>query len=141
MMNKKTLFRILNLSESREVVALGNRLSRNRKTEMLKKPEKILVMLQVRESAQNTLFYAGEALACECMVSIDGIRGFAASLGDDLDKVHAMAVIDAVMNAKLPESELVLVELNAWEKKIRDKHIREAGMTMSTKVNFNVMEE
>ncbi|MCL1803461.1 MAG: phosphonate C-P lyase system protein PhnG [Eubacteriaceae bacterium] len=140
-MDKKTIFRILNLSDGPEVVALGKALDERYNAITLKKPEKMLVMLKTRESAKNTLFYAGEALACECMVSIGESKGYAASLGDDLQKVHAMAIIDAALNAKLPESDMIYQTLESWQAKIREKHALEAGLAMSTKAVFNVMEE
>ena len=140
-MDKKTLFRILSLSEGADVVDLGRRLAENYNVVTLKKPEKMLVMLKVRESAQNSLFYAGEALACECMVQIGEVKGFAACLGDDLDKVYAMAVIDAALNAELPEVAMILGTLESWERKVTEKRALDAGLAMSTKVNFNIMEE
>lgn len=140
-MDKKTLFRILSLSGSADVAELGRRITEKYGVITLKKPEKILVMLKVRESAQNSLFYAAEALACECLVSIDGAKGFAACLGDDLDKVYAMAVIDAALNKELPERELILDRLENWARQIQEKNALDAKLAMSTKVNFTVMEE
>ena len=140
-MYKKTLFRIMNLTERGEVIKLGNKLAGNHAVKTLKKPQKMLVMLKFRESAKNSLFYAGEALACECLVSIGDTKGFAACLGDDADKVYAMAVIDAAMNAELPEFGMILESLKIWEAAIEDKHSLEAGLAMSTKVDFTVMEE
>ena len=133
----------MNLAASEDVVALGKQIADAHDVVVLKKPEKILVMLKVRESAQNTLFYAGEALACECTVRIGDVKGFACCLGDDLDKVYAMAVIDAAINAKLPERGWCLIynALSEWEQEITRRHAREAQLTLSTKVNFNVMEE
>ena len=140
-MKKNNLFKILSLSESADVIQLGRQLEETYPVTMLKKPQKMLVMLKVRESARNSLFYAGEALACECTVMIGGTKGFAACLGDDTDKVYAMAVIDAVLNAGLPEQALILDALQGWEATIQENHAAEAGLAMATKVNFTVMEE
>ena len=140
-MKKSELFRIMSLTDSREILEISNRITGIHKAEILKNPEKQLVMLKVRESARNTLFYAGEALACECMVKIGDTKGFAVCLGDDLEKVHAMAVIDATLNAELPESAYILDALTAWKKRIGEAQMREAKLTTSTKVDFHVMEE
>jgi alpha-D-ribose 1-methylphosphonate 5-triphosphate synthase subunit PhnG len=140
-MNKKQLFRILNFMESTDVINLGKQLEEKYKVAILKKPKKTLVMLKFRESARNSLFYAGEALACECMVSLDNIKGFAAALGDDLEKVYAMAIIDAAMNTSLPENKHIVDALKMWELELREKHTQDSKIAMSTKVNFNIMEE
>jgi len=140
-MDKKSLFKTLSFTGSVEVIGLGDRIAGNHSVVLLKKPEKMLVMLKVRESACNSLFYAGEALACACTVRIGDIKGFAACLGDDTDKVYAMAVIDAALNAGLPERDIILESLRAWEEDILRKQSVEAELTMSTKVNFSVMEE
>jgi alpha-D-ribose 1-methylphosphonate 5-triphosphate synthase subunit PhnG len=140
-MNKNTLFGILNFSERIDVIHLGSRLKEKYNVVALKKPHKTLVMLKIRESARNSLFYAGEALACECMVKLVDNKGFAASLGDDLEKVYAMAVIDAALNSNLPENDFIMESLKEWECKIKEKRALESGLIMSTKVNFNVMEE
>ena len=140
-MIKRELFRIMSQTESADVIRFGKTIEAKYPVKMLKKPQKMLVMLKVRESAQNTLFYAGEALACECMVAIGDAKGFAVCLGDDRDKAYAMAVIDAALNGGLPERELIEEALKGWGGKLREKHTREARLTMSTKVNFTVMEE
>ncbi|MCL2046034.1 MAG: phosphonate C-P lyase system protein PhnG [Oscillospiraceae bacterium] len=140
-MKKQKLFRAMNLTDRDEIIELGRQLGDTHAVQTLKKPQKMLVMMKFRESAQNSLFYAGEALACECMVSIGGVKGFAACLGDDTEKAYAMAVIDAVMNADLPEKSLIMESIEKWEKAIEYKQALEAGLTMSTKVNFTIMEE
>ena len=140
-MEKRQLFRIMNSADSAAVCDCGRRVTDKYPVDVLKKPQKMLVMLKVRESARNSLFYAGEALACECMVQIGGTKGFAASLGDDTDKVYAMAVIDATLNAGLPECDLILDTLREWEKQLHEKRAAEAKLTASTKVSFSVMEE
>ena len=140
-MNKNKLFYVLNLTESSEVIGFCKQFERKYDITAIKKPQKTLIMLKIRESAKNSLFYAGEALACECMVRIGDVKGFAAALGDDLKKVYSMAVIDAALNAGLPERELIIKTLRFWESKIAEKHAADSRLIMSTKVNFSVMEE
>ena len=140
-MEKRQLFRIMNFADSAAVCSFGRRLADKYPVTVLKKPQKMLVMLKVRESAKNSLFYAGEALACECMVQIGEAKGFAASLGDDTAKVYAMAVIDATLNAGLPECDLIMNALREWAGQLDEKRAMEAKLTASTKVNFSVMEE
>jgi len=140
-MNKKQLFRVLNFADRAEVIALGNRLEEKHEVKTLKKPQKTLVMLKMRESAKNTLFYAGEALASECMVSIEGTRGFAAALGDDLERVYSMAVIDATINSSVSANEELSAFFEKWELRLNAETALDSKVAMSTKVDFNVMEE
>ena len=140
-MKKNDLFRVMNFTEKSEIIELSAKIEDRYNVLLLKAPQKMLVMLKVRESARNSLFYAGEALACECLVKLEGNKGFAASLGDDTEKVRAMAVIDAVMNSELPERSIVSEALINWEKVLTAKRAYEARIAMSTKVDFNIMEE
>ena len=140
-MKKKQLFRILNFAERDEVINFGKRLESLYDVATLKKPQKTLCLLKVRESARNSLFYAGESLTCECIVALEGKNGFAAALGDDLEKVYAMAIIDAAMNSDIPEKEALSTLLLKWDNTIQKKHATDAKVVMSTKVNFSVMEE
>ena len=140
-MSKKEMFSILSQADGAEITGLAAKIAGAHKVETLKKPEKNLVMLKVRESARSTLFYAAEALACECMVALDGVKGFASCLGDDMEKIYAMAVIDAAVNAGAPETVEILDMLWKWGADIKAARAREAALTMSTKVNFTVMEE
>jgi len=140
-MTKKNLFRILNFADREQVIAIGKRLEKEHGAETLKQPQKTLVMLKLRESAKNSLFYAGEALACECMVKIKDTRGFAAALGDDLEKVYSMAVIDAVMNLGIAGQEGLPAFLEKWELERSASNALNSKIAMSTKVDFNVMEE
>ena len=140
-MNKKQLFRVLNFADRAEVIALGNRLKEKYEVKTLKNPQKTLVMLKMRESAKNTLFYAGEALASECMVSIEDVRGFAAALGDDFEKVYSMAVIDAAINFGVSAQEELSAFFEKWELRLNTATALDSKVAMSTKVDFNVMEE
>lgn len=140
-MNKKQLFKVLNFADRAEVIAIGNKFKEKHEVETLKNPQKTLVMLKVRESAKNSLFYAGEALASECMVSIKGVRGFAATLGDDLEKVYSMAIIDAAINSGMSGQEGLPDFLKKWETQLNVAIAMDSKVAMSTKVDFNVMEE
>lgn len=140
-MKKERSFRIMNFTDKKEIVELSAAIEKKYGVIQLKTPQKMLVMIKVRESAKNSLFYAGEALACECLVKVGETKGFAAGLGDDTEKVRAMAVIDAVLNSNLPEYSSISETLVKWENALSARRANEAGITMSTKVDFNIMEE
>ncbi|MGL5973086.1 MAG: phosphonate C-P lyase system protein PhnG [Oscillospiraceae bacterium] len=54
--------------------------------QLISETHKKIVMLKARESVKNSLFYLGEALATECMVSFENIKGYALILGDFFEK-------------------------------------------------------
>lgn len=59
-------------------------------------PEVGCVSAQVRDPILHERFLIGDVLACRAEVEVDGVRGWAMRLGDDLAAVLAMAVLDAV---------------------------------------------
>ena len=97
-MEKKRLFRILSGAERSDVIAMGNSIQESHRITIIKKPEKSLAMIQMREPVKNSLFYIGETIVCEAVVSLDDVVGTAVTIGDDFDKVLNMAVIDAACN-------------------------------------------
>lgn len=94
-MEKKRLFKILSKAESEKVAELGKKIRDKYPVTVIKKPEKTLAMIKMREPVQNSLFYLGEVIISEASVSIDGTVGRAAAMGDDFEKTLNMAVIDA----------------------------------------------
>lgn len=136
-MEKKRLFRILSGADRSDVIALGNSIQKRYKVTIIKKPEKSLTMIQMREPVKSSLFYIGETIVCEAVVSIDGAVGTAVTIGDDFDKVLNMAVIDAACNKG------VFTEydtLTVWEKAQTLKRERENAMFQKTKVDFHAMD-
>ncbi|MDR2615107.1 MAG: phosphonate C-P lyase system protein PhnG [Oscillospiraceae bacterium] len=140
-MTKRELFGVMSFAERDELIALAGKIEAGYTVTQSVNPRTTLVLLKFRESAKNTLFYAAEALACECSVRLGEARGFAARLGDDLDCVYAMAVIDAALNAGVPETGEIEAALGDWAARIREVRATQARLVMSTKVDFSIMEE
>lgn len=140
-MNKKEIFKTLAKSSREEVICLGQLVSDAHKVDIVKKPAKTLVMLKMRESTAGAVFYLGELLACEAMVKIGEKSGFAATIGDDYEKVFAMALIDAAMNANLPESVTILEKLTAMKNAVLELERKEFARILKSKVDFSVMED
>jgi alpha-D-ribose 1-methylphosphonate 5-triphosphate synthase subunit PhnG len=65
-------------------------------------PRETLVVIKVRESAQGSLFYLGEALATECRVLIDEVVGVGLLIGSERRRAFELAVIDAAMSMPAP---------------------------------------
>ena len=127
-MEKKRLFKILSKAESEKVAELGKKIRDKYPVTVIKKPEKTLAMIKMREPVQNSLFYLGEVIISEASVSIDGTVGRAAAMGDDFEKTLNMALIDAACNKGIFEDE---------QNEITEK---ENAMLQKTKVNFHSMD-
>lgn len=134
-MEKKRLFKILSKAESEKVAELGKKIRDKYPVTVIKKPEKTLAMIKMREPVQNSLFYLGEVIISEASVSIDGTVGRAAAMGDDFEKTLNMAVIDAACNKGIFEDEKILLE---WEAKQNEITEKENAMLQKNKGEFSL---
>lgn len=60
-----------------------------------------LVMIPCKDTVQGTEFHLGEALVAEAWIRMQGVDGYAACLGRDLEQAMAIAVLDAAIQAGL----------------------------------------
>lgn len=141
-MTKREISSILSRASREEVAVLAEQVKKAHEIQLVKPPQKTLVMVKARESVRQSLFYLGEVLAAECMVTVDGTRGVSVLAGDDFDKTTDAAVIDGYMNltketgcSKMEEQ---LKALAKSQTRDRAKLNREL---LKSKVNFNVMGE
>ena len=141
-MNRRERSAILAAAASDEVKRIAQAIQERHDIQILKEPQKTLVMVKVRESVQGALFYLGEVLATESMVVVDGAKGASVVGGDDFEKCTALAVIDGYFN--LPEAEgKDVIEQEIIKLKTAQKQAREAinRELRRSQVNFNVMGE
>lgn len=139
-MTKKEVTQILAKASLGDVKKIAEAVKENSEIQIVKQPQKTLVMVKVREPVKQSLFYLGEVLASECMVMVDGVRGASVIAGDDFDKVYECAVIDGCMN-KNNDSQILE---NMLLKLKSEQEIKRAGLNREirkSKVNFNVMGE
>lgn len=141
-MTKRELSAILAKASREEVTHLAEQIQEGCEIMMLKEPQKTLVMVKARESVKNSLFYLGEVLATECMVTVDGVRGMSVIAGDDFEKTAAAAVIDGYINSRGEDKGAAVIEsirelgrAQAEMRKALNRKLRQS------KVNFNVMGE
>ena len=105
-------------------------------------PAEELVMLKVREGAQRSLFYLGEALMTSCTVRVGDAYGYGMVLGEDRDKARDLAVVDAAyahdeaLGERLGWDELLAREAACLDVELRRR--REA--LLKTQVDFSTME-
>lgn len=107
---------------------------------VLRKPAKTLVMIKMRETVAKAQFYLGEMLACEAMVELEGKKGFALMMGDDTQKVMAVAVVDALRKTDLPEKEPVLQALEQRQQELEREQQREIARHARSKVQFETLD-
>jgi alpha-D-ribose 1-methylphosphonate 5-triphosphate synthase subunit PhnG len=67
-----------------------------------------LVMVPYTDSTQGTTFHLGEALIAEAHVEIaNGVQGYAACLGRDLEQAMAVALLDAALTAGIERDRIL----------------------------------
>ena len=103
-------------------------------------PEQGMIMVKMRESAKNSLFYMGEVLITEAKVEISGKIGTGLLVGMDEQRASDLAIIDAAYKAQLPEAtewEPLLLE---EEQQINVAKAQQQAEFFETKVSFETME-
>ena len=136
-LEKKRLFQILTRADREDVIALGAELQQNYPVMIVKKPEKSLTMIKMREPVKQSLFYLGEVIVTEATVSLDGVVGTAVTMGDDFEKTLHMAIIDAAENKGVFRKEALLLK---WEMQQLRQLEQENAMFQKTKVDFHSMD-
>ncbi len=104
-------------------------------------PHEELVMIKVRESAQNSLFYLSEALMCSCRVKIGEGMGFGYVLGSNRKLAYNLAVIDAAFYSKQDFD-----KIGKWEqqieqeaKRLNEMRLKDDTLIERTRVAFSTM--
>lgn len=136
-MEKKRLFQILSRAERSDVIRLGRELQQQYSVTIVKKPEKSLTMIRMREPVKKSLFYLGEAIITEAVVTLEDTVGTAVTMGDDFEKTLYMAVIDAAENRGVFARNDLLLE---WEQAQQRRIAQENAMFQKTKVDFHSMD-
>lgn len=136
-MEKKRLFQILSRAERSDVIRLGQELQQQYLVTIVKKPEKSLTMIRMREPVKKSLFYLGEAIITEAVVTLEDTVGTAVTMGDDFEKTLYMAVIDAAENRGVFARNDLLLE---WEQAQQRRIAQENAMFQKTKVDFHSMD-
>ena len=142
-MTKREISVILAGASQKEVIEIAGPMKENCEIQIMKPPQKTLVMVKARETVKRSLFYLGEVLATECMVLVDGVKGAAVLAGDDFDKVTAAAVIDGFLNLpdKKAEKQQVLGQIQELGRQQAAARADLNRAHRKSKVNFNVMGE
>jgi alpha-D-ribose 1-methylphosphonate 5-triphosphate synthase subunit PhnG len=109
--------------------------------EVVDEPHEELVMVKVRESVRNSLFYLGEALMCSCRVKLGDTMGYGMALGSRRNLAYNLALIDAAFASGAAQE-----KVPGWEHLIRKeaqriarRQAKEAARVDKTRVDFSTM--
>ena len=103
-------------------------------------PQQGMIMVKMRESAKNSLFYIGEVLITEAKVEIAGKIGTGLLIGLDEQRARNLAIIDAAYRAQLPETAEWEPQLLKEEQQIYEAKAQQQAELFETKVSFETME-
>ena len=137
-MDKKRLSKIMAKADRATIAALSAEVQKTHSPVIIKEPGKTLTMIKMREPVKQSLFYIGEVIVSEAVVELDGVKGVAVAMGDDLEKTLDMAIIDAAINKGVFTG---MDALLALEKEQNDRVMRENALHLKTMVNFESMDQ
>ena len=140
-MDKLTLSRISTFAETEILQSLAEKAAGNRELLFLKKPEKTMILLSVKEPVKQSLFYLGEMLAVHCIVELAGVRGTAVLAGDNFSRAEAAAVLDAAHTGAFEEFAIVEPELLRLEEERKKETGKQTAAIKETQVRFHVLED
>lgn len=107
---------------------------------LLEEPANSLVMIKMRESAKNSLFYLGEMLVSETRVRCQGHIGIGIVQGNALDVSYYMAVLDAAYKAALPGLDQLEKALRKEHERYQERRQKEITNILKTRVQFETMD-
>ena len=98
-------------------------------------------MVKVRETAQCSLFYLGEALMTSCRVRLGDAVGLGLVLGSDRCRAYELAVADAAFSGSGGRERLARWDIRLREELacIDKREAEEARLVAATKVDFSTM--
>ncbi|MFO7888584.1 MAG: phosphonate C-P lyase system protein PhnG [Eubacteriales bacterium] len=140
-MNRKQRTKILVNSDLDFLQKISDLIKENHIVKDIESPNKGLVMMKMRESAQKHLFYIGEILVTESKVMIDDNIGLGILQGANLKKAYHLAVIDAAYNSNIKELEEINSLIIKKGKEIKKKDQIKVNKILETKVNFETLDE
>ena len=140
-MDKNKLSRISAFAETGILQSLAKKVMGGRELLFLKKPEKTMVLLQVKEPVKQSLFYLGEMLSTHCIVEIAGVKGASVLAGDDFQRAEAAAVLDAAHSGGFPEFALIESELLRLDEARQIEAGKLTTKVKETQVRFHVLED
>ncbi|MEK4629088.1 MULTISPECIES: phosphonate C-P lyase system protein PhnG [unclassified Solibacillus] len=138
-MNRATRTKLLINVGRKQAIDMAQTMIENYEVFDLQPAREGLVMIKLRESAQQSLFYIGEVLVTEAKVKLQNALGVGLVIEHEPELARALAIIDAAYNANLPEIEeweVILNELQLLQQQAQQEVKRSIERT---KVQFDTM--
>lgn len=139
-MNRRRRTEILIKGNEKVAENLALEISHKYKVKMIQEPENGLVMVKMRETAKNSLFYLGEVFVTEAKVQINEKLGIGIVSGNKPELSYWLAIIDAAYSAGLEETRAWEKELEREETNINERIREQQAKIFNTKVNFDTMD-
>jgi len=106
---------------------------------LLSGPRQGLVMLRMRETVANSQFNAGEVLATEVRLELDGQFGFGMVIGDSPRRAMAIALVDAALGRGGEVADQLRDELAKLDYQLAKRHQHLQALVNTTRVEFERM--
>ena len=106
-----------------------------------KEPSVCLTMVRAEDSLEHQEFYLGEALTTECEVEIEGVAGYGLCLGEEPGRGYCIAVFDALLHGVAEADAEAAAFISEHTEKVSRKEREEFARTLTTRVDFKLMEE
>jgi alpha-D-ribose 1-methylphosphonate 5-triphosphate synthase subunit PhnG len=137
-MNRERRTRILIDGDPALSHELCGQIEEDHPVRLVSAPREVLVMNKVRESAQSSLFYLGEALLTECRVMLREVMGIGLILGSHHRRAFELAVIDAAFSqpTPLPKQSQWVALLKQEEERIAAREVQLRKRLDATRVDF-----
>ncbi len=107
-------------------------------------PQSGLGLLKLQDSALGDTYFPGEIPVARARVRVCGSDGVSAEgaaliLDDRAKLARSIAILDAVLSAKLPGYQAAVPLLRAGAERIAQQHAERSAMLAATRVNFSLV--
>lgn len=138
-MNTKTRTHILVHAEEKFLESLLSMIDVDFK--IIEEPHYALVMMKMRDTAQQHLFYSGEVLVTQAKVMLNDIFGLGILMGMNDSKALNLAKIDAVFKNNHVIMHQWILALTNEKQRQDDIAKKEIDQLLNTKVEFETMDK
>lgn len=143
-LERKDWIRALTAHPAADLHALAERLAAGCELRLTRLPQAGLGLLQLADGAFHEAYYLGEFPLSTCSLELtlaDGRRaeGGAQVMADDAALARSLAILDAVLAARLPGWEDVSAQVQAGAARRSEEDRRRRAMLAATRVDFALL--
>lgn len=143
-LERKDWIRALTAHPAPVLNALADQLAADCEVKLTSLPQAGLGLLTLTDGAFHEPYYLGEFPLSSCSIELslsDGRRavGGAQVMADDADLARSLAILDAVLAARLPGWEMVSAQIDAGAMTRAEENRRRRAMLAATRVDFAML--